>query len=232
MRKLVNTLNKACEKDRLSPERLNKAFEVWYPTLEQELSKLKGKSNKENDKPEAVIRSIQSQEILEEILDLTRNNQKLIRNPEGVLTNQIEETRHMVREILERQQRIDGPVNARSMKRFYPRLVNELMHFTELDFGNGSTGIYMGVQMLLATVRDEFPWIYENGMETLKIIKSKCAQKEKEKAIELFSRIVEFTFGHPLLREKMERSKEWHILSRELPHALNRSMQSALVGSL
>ena len=32
-KELVATLNKACDQDRLTEEILNKAFEVWYPTL-------------------------------------------------------------------------------------------------------------------------------------------------------------------------------------------------------
>lgn len=41
MLKLVKTLNKACGDDKLTDERLEKAFGVWWPTLEEELNKLK-----------------------------------------------------------------------------------------------------------------------------------------------------------------------------------------------
>ena len=81
IRKLLKTLNKACGDDKLTDERLDKAFEVWYPTLEDELNKITPSSKKEEDakqKPAA-----QGNEILEEILELTRLNQKLLRNPEG-----------------------------------------------------------------------------------------------------------------------------------------------------
>lgn len=108
LKKLVTTLNKACEKDRLASERLNKAFEVWYPTLDSELNLLKEKHEVKNEKPEAALKEAHTQKILEEILDLSRNNQKLIRNPEGALINQFEETRQMVKELLERQLRREG----------------------------------------------------------------------------------------------------------------------------
>ena len=41
LKKLVVTLNRACDKNGLADERLNKAFDVWYPTLEAELKKLR-----------------------------------------------------------------------------------------------------------------------------------------------------------------------------------------------
>ena len=48
IKKLINTLNKACGESGISDARLEKAFEVWYPTLEKELSELKSK-NIENE---------------------------------------------------------------------------------------------------------------------------------------------------------------------------------------
>ena len=40
--KLLKSLNKACGEDQLTDERLEKASNVWWPTLEEELKKLKG----------------------------------------------------------------------------------------------------------------------------------------------------------------------------------------------
>lgn len=41
IKKLVKTLNKACGESSITDARLEKAFEVWFPTLEEELNKLK-----------------------------------------------------------------------------------------------------------------------------------------------------------------------------------------------
>ena len=49
LKKLVKTLNKACDKDRLHDSRLDKAFDVWYPTLEEQLNQLKGETPETND---------------------------------------------------------------------------------------------------------------------------------------------------------------------------------------
>ena len=41
LKKLVTTLNKACGENCIPESRLEKAFEVWFPTLETELNKIK-----------------------------------------------------------------------------------------------------------------------------------------------------------------------------------------------
>ena len=223
LHKLVNTLNKACEKNGLPPERLNKAFDVWYPTLKAELNALKGKPEAEEEKSEGALKDAHAQEILEEILDLSRSNQKLIRNSEGTTTSQLEDVRHTARELLERQER-EGMINRRSMKRFHPMVLEELLHITAMDIDNRA----VGVRMVLALIRDDFPWIYEAGMEALKIIKSRTAREEKKNALHWFMRIVEFSFTHPLVRERMERSREWRTMSRKLPDMLEHGMRMAL----
>ena len=86
LKKLVTTLNKACDQDRLTEERLNKTFEVWYPTLEEDLDKLKHVEPAEQDSDETTeLQTPKSLEILEKILELSRINQKLIRNPDRTL---------------------------------------------------------------------------------------------------------------------------------------------------
>lgn len=81
IRKLVKTINKACGEEQLKEERLDKAFEVWYTNLEKELLQIKPVVK------EVVQKKTENghQEILEEILELTRINQKILRSPEIVL---------------------------------------------------------------------------------------------------------------------------------------------------
>lgn len=83
LKKLVITLNKACDKNRLKDEQLNKTFEVWYPSLEKALEKLRDSDHLEQDAEGAAeLQTPKTQEVLEEILELSRINQKLIRNPD------------------------------------------------------------------------------------------------------------------------------------------------------
>ena len=79
--KLVVSINKsASEEHRLEDGRLQHVFDVWWPELNTQLEKLL-----ENlpDKAEKVSAKKEAQSaILEELLDLTRNQQRLLSNPE------------------------------------------------------------------------------------------------------------------------------------------------------
>ncbi|MFV0393077.1 MAG: TIR domain-containing protein [Coprobacillaceae bacterium] len=77
IKRLMNTMNKACGKSSISEKRFNKAFDVWYPTLESELHKLD--TDTSYPKMKKTSTNIHAEEVLEEILDLSRDNLKLIR---------------------------------------------------------------------------------------------------------------------------------------------------------
>lgn|SRR5690606_1474077 len=80
--KLVKTINKACGDEQLKEERLVKAFEVWYPKLEEELSKIE---SPEIDEQVAKPVENRNTEILEEILELSRSNQRILTSPDSIL---------------------------------------------------------------------------------------------------------------------------------------------------
>lgn len=83
IKKLLKTINKACGDEKLSDERLDKAFDVWYPKLEENLDSLRGEEVEESDSAETS--PDHSQQMLEEILELTRINQKILRSPDSLL---------------------------------------------------------------------------------------------------------------------------------------------------
>lgn len=64
-RKLVRTINRALSKDALLDERLNKAFGVWWPELEERMRSI-------SDVNETAGPQRSEREILEEILELVR----------------------------------------------------------------------------------------------------------------------------------------------------------------
>lgn len=83
VKKLVLTLNKACGSSALKEDLLIKTFEVWWPNLYESLDAIKNEDNPEPDKDHGE-KSFKS-EMLEEILELSRTNQKLLRSPEALL---------------------------------------------------------------------------------------------------------------------------------------------------
>lgn len=85
--KLLKSINTACAADCLEEARLEKFFDVWWPQLETHLSSIA-----QIDPPEAVPDEKSSEpvgeatsRVLEEILELTRNNHKLLRDPTALI---------------------------------------------------------------------------------------------------------------------------------------------------
>lgn len=228
LKKLVKTLNKACEKDGLANDRLDKAFDVWYPTLEAELDKLKGTPpDNADDNAKSDLQTPKAQEILEEILELSRINQKLLRNPDGSLGTNLEEINNRLMELMERMGRPDSPLSVQRSRRFHPMMLEELLHFTHRGVGRNR---FVGIQMALAMIRDQFPWIYDAGVETINILRSRRSAEEKHSAMAEFQQLLEFSFDHPMMRDLYGGSKEYRMFYHELPRLLSRAMEEGIEG--
>lgn len=79
VKKLLVTLNKSCGDAGLKEDLLTKTFEVWWPNLEKSLNAIKTeKSDEEKNDSDISLNN----EMLEEILELSRTNQKILRSPE------------------------------------------------------------------------------------------------------------------------------------------------------
>lgn len=79
--KLMNTINNSCQDGAISPEVLEKTFETWWPKLE---TKLKGIEKAPVGKQDSST-ATQNDEILEELLELSRRIQRTLSNPASVL---------------------------------------------------------------------------------------------------------------------------------------------------
>jgi len=84
--KLLKAINEACEEKGIEETRLEKTFEVWWPKLDEELEAIE-------NSPESTLDNREAQEeisgyvsrVLEEVLDISRTNQKLLRDPATLL---------------------------------------------------------------------------------------------------------------------------------------------------
>lgn len=79
IRQLIETLNNKCGESKLDNDLLTKTFDIWWPKLKERLDKIKEikdiESKSINTKPN-------NNDMLEEILELSRTNQKLLRSPD------------------------------------------------------------------------------------------------------------------------------------------------------
>lgn len=223
IKKLVSSLNKACGTETLTDDRLEKAFSVWYPTLEKQLNDLlKSKPcTAIPDVEDAAIDS--SSEILEEILDLTRNNQKLLRSPDGEFTKEVESIKLILEKLGKRFDFDEDPRRMKKNRRMHPMLIEELLHMSPRSEKNFSS-----FQIILSLFRNDFPWLHDAGIDLVKTLRSNNSAEERQEAITAFQELVDFTFQHPIMREMFMPDKEIWMMGKELPYLLKRSLERHL----
>lgn len=212
IKKLINTLNKANDSEMLLDDRLDKSFDVWYPTLETELNKLsscdvKVEINSEN------LETVSESTILEEILDLSRNNQKLLRNPSDIFTKDMDEIKNLLVKLDKNVYRQRDVQFTRNRNRFPPILFEEILH---MPMVSEEKGTLVQFQMVLSFLKNDYPWLYDVGIDLVKILRSTYDKSEKKESINYFMDLLEFTFEHPIMVEIYGDNNEWRILRKEL----------------
>ena len=128
MKKLVSTIN---EKSEYKLEDLDEVFEKWYPDLEEAIKNIASNlpEKSENDEDESTVKSSR---VLEEILSLSRENQKLLRNPESFHTNELKQ----FSEKLERLSRIiERQEENRRRRKMHPMMIDEMFHMCRKEVG-------------------------------------------------------------------------------------------------
>lgn len=210
IKRLLKTLNKACGEASIPEERLDKSFDVWYPTLETGLNQLKNEAicSDGADNANNADNSIHSSEILEEILELSRDNQKLLKNPDSKLSDDVKQMISLL-ERIEGQDSLQRERKRRSRKYISHELMDEIVH---LNNYKTSYSFLIG----LAFLRDDFPWIYDMGKELVDILKKEHDPEERSISIRAFRDLLDFTFNHPLMRDIYSDSKESIILKKDL----------------
>lgn len=119
--KLLQSINRRLEeKDMLNEQRLEKAFEVWWPQLKIQLDKLIANipSNPKFKK------DVEKNDILEELLELVRNQQRILYNPEALLPPEY------LMSIFESSQALRGRVS-RTDYEILHKLINKLESVTQ-----------------------------------------------------------------------------------------------------
>lgn len=103
-------------------------------------------------------------------------------------------------------------------RRFHPMMMEEMMHMSK----NSKVGILVGLSML----RDGMPWLYDIGIETLRVIDSNCSVKEKDQSFREFRELIKMTSMGPMMHEFMDfNSKDDFMMYEEFPHMIMHEME-------
>lgn len=213
IKKLIHTLNKACGENGISETMLDKAFEVWYPTLECDLNKLK---DYEEDVPEKLTQEdVHTTQIIEEILELSRDNQKLLRNPDMKLNEGIESIKERLDITLSRIERSSEMEERRMNRKYRAMFMEEFVHSILPECQKQYVFL-----IVLSMIQDKFPWLYNLGKELMEILSSPADMSVKRESIRSFQKIIEFSFEHPMMRDVFMRRKDEYLMMRDIEHIL------------
>ncbi len=220
IKKLIHTLNKACGEDGITTAMLDRAFDVWYPTLERELSQLKEISETEDNDNSVITGEQHTNAIIEEILELTRDNQKLLRNPDSKISDGIETINEKLEDILNRYEKVLELSRRKNSNRFRIAFQEDLLHEFLPHCRHEDAFL-----ITLSMIKDDYPWIYNMGEELLDALKSDTDVEIKHNMIIDFRRMLDYTCGHPAFREITMMQKDSYMFLRDITYVLSNILE-------
>jgi TIR domain len=112
------------------------------------------------------------------------------------------------------EQNIKGlPRQSKIRRRFQQEYLEEFMYVSKSS--------YVGVMAVLSLFKDSnTPWIYDLGIDIIRLLRAEGSISEKERKLEEFAELLEFSTQHPMIREMYMNSKEDYMLYREVPKFL------------
>lgn len=210
LKRLLETLNAAAE-NRLNEKNLSRAFAVWYPDLEKNLNSIGLEPNDISKDDSSSVHP----DILEELLEMSRNTQRLLGNTDVKLYNNIEQLQKRVEEAIIRNDRILDMDERRYSHKMGSKFPEKLFYMIR-DIEETENLFPYNLLILLSLFKTDFPWIYDAGSELIKVIQSNASKKSKIIAINKFRKIVDFTVEHPIMRDAFRFNKDSMMMLHEL----------------
>lgn len=196
--KLVADINEACGENKLDNDRLKRAFDRCYDEFASALKKAVPESNEPKD-----TESDKTHAILEELLDLTRGNQKLLSNTEAQGASISPQIEQLVDRFDWQAGKGGGTLRWRNMRKM---MLEEVLH---------SPWRNHGLLIILSLLREDLPWIYETGKDVLDAIKAEAPLVIIKRLTSEFEELIDFTCDNPIFSLKDDR--EEYMLMRKLP---------------
>lgn len=137
-------------------------------------------------------------------------------NDNIIVAKLFEEVKIMFENLPSRIENRIEPESRRRKRKFHPMMMDEMMHIS-MKFGNSN----LGFLMMISFFKEDFPWLYEIGIETYRELKVAKTSNEKKKIINNFERSFEL-LGHPIMNEFYGKSEDLYMMSKELRHNMHR----------
>jgi hypothetical protein len=143
---------------------------------------------------------------------------------EAAVAKVLEEMKLIVRELSSRfeKQMIEGSERLRprrsAFRRIHPMMMDEMAHVL-----SKRTGDPIGVLLIASLVRDDFPWLYELGLDAYRAAKRGNFEQAQD-ALKTFREAAEFTAHGPFAEEMGFGPREMEGM-RDLPMVIHRQVE-------
>ncbi len=167
------------------------------------------------DPDQEVVKS-QVEKFTARVQEITANQEKQNADNESEETNSVsklfEEIKVMFDALPSRIENRIEPGFRRRRRKFHPMMFEELMHV-----GRAEHDPQLGFLMMVSFFKDDYPWLYEVGLETYRGLKSHNTANQRKKLITNFENALEMA-SHPIMREFQDKSDESYFFIKELRH--------------
>jgi len=109
------------------------------------------------------------------------------------------------------ENRVD-PSFRRRKRRYHPMMIEEMFYI-----GKESKDSLLGFLIMISWFKDDYPWLYEVGLETYRSLKSFKTPAQRKKAISAFEDALQMA-GHPIMKEFQDKSDDSHFILQEMRH--------------
>lgn len=109
---------------------------------------------------------------------------------------------------------------SKRLSKFHPMMLDEVIHMTK-DHN-------IGFLMALGFFKNDMPWLYDLGVETLRKIREAKSVKGKEMAAMDFQRVLEISIHNPYFEKTMMRNEYNHRMLRELTNILEKALHGLI----
>jgi hypothetical protein len=157
---------------------------------------------------------------------VSKKDEKIEPVGEAAVAKVLEEMKLLVRDMSMRleMRMMEGSDRSqpRRYRKIHPMLVDEMSHMISRRPGDP-----IGILIIASVYREDFPWLYELGMEAYRIAKSGRIEAFHE-AMTVFRDAAEVTVRGPFLEALGPQSKETQMMLRELPAIIDHYMHRIL----
>lgn len=131
-----------------------------------------------------------------------------------------EEIKVMFQDLPSRIDRTSRLDSKRRRRNFYPKMVEELIHFTPNP--------KVGIKIALSFYRDKMPWIYDEGLALLNRLSAAKSDTSNKKLFMEFEELLMLSTRHPFLEEFMIDSEDDFLMFKELPSIILRNLERTI----